>query len=84
MSKSITYIDYICVGAKTPGSKDYQTPGKLYRVKCESTWSVMGDEDYVTYSFIGDDGVEYLFFPGDKDFLTVEQWREKQLTELGI
>jgi hypothetical protein len=35
-----------------------------------------------TASFVGDDGSEYLFFPGDDDFIPLEEWRERQLDKI--
>jgi hypothetical protein len=66
----------VCIASKTWGSEKYQTIGKTYDV----TVDVMYGEE--TASFVGDDGAEYLFFPGDDDFVTLEEWRERQLNKV--
>jgi hypothetical protein len=72
----ITKSKWICVNCKVPGSDKYQTLGKTYDVTVEVLY---GEE---TASFIGDDGQEYLFFGGDGDFITLEEWRERQLNKI--
>ena len=67
---------WVCVASKTWRSESYQTIGKTYDV----TVDVMYGEE--TASFVGDDGTEYLFFPGDDDFIPLEEWREKQLNKI--
>jgi hypothetical protein len=67
---------WVCVSSKTWGSESYQTIGKTYDV----TVDVMYGEE--TASFVGDDGSEYLFFPGDDDFIPLEEWRERQLDKI--
>ena len=73
---SINKSKWVCVNCKVPGSDKYQTIGKTYDVSVE----VMYGEE--TASFTGDDGHEYLFFGGDNDFITLEEWREKQLLSI--
>lgn len=72
----IKKFKWVCVASKTWGSESYQTIGKTYDV----TVDVMYGEE--TYSFVGDDGTEYLFFPGDDDFIPLEEWRERQLNKI--
>lgn len=73
---SIKTIKWVCVTSKAWGSDQYQTPGKIYDVTVE----VMYGEE--TYSFVGDDGKEYLLFLSDDDFIPLEEWRQRQLNKL--
>ena len=66
----------VCVACRIPGSDQYQTIDKTYDVTVEV---IYGEE---TAYFTGDDGTEYLFFGGDGDFVTLEQWREMQLNKI--
>jgi hypothetical protein len=72
----LTKSKWVCVASKTWGSEKYQTIGKTYDVVVE----VMYGEE--SGSFVGDDGEEYIFFPGDDDFVTLEEWRQRQLNKL--
>ena len=54
------------------------TIGKIYEIL---TYSEYGD---TAEYFIADDGSELLYFANDKDFITLEQWREQQLNKIGI
>jgi len=83
MPKSISYQKYMCIGTKVTGSNNYQTPGKIYTVKIEKDESI-SEEILITKSFIGDDNTEYLFFNYDTDFTPIEEWRQKQLYNIGI
>lgn len=67
---------WVCVASKDWGSEVYQTIGKTYDVTVE----VFHGEE--TYSFVGDDGKEYLLFLSDDDFITLEEWRERQINKL--
>lgn len=72
----IKKFKWVCIASKTLGSEKYQTIGKTYDV----TVDVMYGEE--TASFVGDDGTEYLFFPGDDDFVPLEEWRERQINKI--
>ena len=73
---SIKKSKWVCVNCKITGSDQYQTIGKIYDVTVEVLY---GEE---TAYFTGDDGTEYLFFIADEDFITLEEWREKQLNKI--
>ena len=69
MSKYIICID--------KGDCDNITIGKKYEV-------FTGSDYYKTEYFIGDDGVEYLYFPTDRAFMLIEDWRKFQIEKLKI
>jgi hypothetical protein len=64
----------VCIGNKVTGSNQYQTPGKVYEI--------INDKGFGQLSFIGDDGVEYLFFKHDPDFITIEEWRQRKINSI--
>lgn len=67
----------ICVN-KNRFSKDELTIGKTYEILSHNR------DGYKVQWFIADDGSELLYFDNDTDFITLEQWREQQLNQIGI
>jgi hypothetical protein len=68
----------ICVN-KNRFSKDELTIGKIYEILSHTE-----HVDITVQWFIADDGTELLYFDNDKDFITLEQYREQQLNKILI
>jgi hypothetical protein len=58
---------------------DKLTIGKIYEIL---TYDDVDDVEPFKHYFITDDGSELLYFDNDKDFITLEQWREQQLNKI--
>ena len=61
---------------------DPLTVGKIYDIIEEKF-----EPGYIlsnAFYFIADNGDQLLYFPNDKDLITLEQWRDNQLNNIGI
>lgn len=71
--KELTTMKVMCI-TNNRFSKDELTIGKIYEIiKYEGL-----------YYFIADDSSELIYFDNDKDFISLEQYREQQLNKIGI
>ena len=67
----------VCVNKNRFSEKEI-TIGKTYELIQYEAYGEVG------HYFISDDGFELLYFDNDKDFITLEQYREQQLNKIGI
>mgnify|MGYP003353491355 CR=1 FL=1 len=72
-------IKWVCVECHYV-NKGILTPGKVYEFTKETEYDPFTNIDIISIiSFIGDDGKSYLVNNDDKDFITLEEHRNKQL-----
>jgi hypothetical protein len=70
------YFIYICIRSERTFRPI--TVGKSYKVK------LFWDLGTKIFTYVGDDGKEYLFNSGNDYFIPLNEFREKRLSELGI
>jgi len=66
---------------------DILTIGKVYDIVKDISICLVTNIDLSHTSFIADDGKSYLIHSDeqiDMNFISLEEWREKKLNELGI
>jgi hypothetical protein len=78
----MTITKWVCIN-RSDVNKDLLTEGKVYEITKDVSICPVTDVDLSLTSFIGDDGRSYLIdLDNINEFITLEEWREKQLDKL--
>ena len=77
----ITIEKMVCTTC-TPVNSNILTPGRIYIVTTEKAKDTFSGIDLTRRSFIGDDGNDYLIQYNDGEFITLEEWRQRQLNKI--
>ena len=73
---------WVCIN-RSDVNKDLLTEGKVYEITKDVSICSVTDIDLSITSFIGDDGRSYLIdLNNENDFITLEEYRQKQLDKL--
>ena len=77
----ITTEKMVCTTC-TPVNNHILTPGRIYVITTEKANDTSSDIDISLRTFIGDDGNDYLIQYNDGEFITLEEWRQRQLNKI--